>query len=89
MVCETRSSRRLLRSVAVTKRLRFLALDSQGKGRTRRLRVVTPRISEQNSAVCEDAKDSGIPPEYDWIRVIHVKHGDMAMKLLMEMARGC
>ena len=87
MVCETRSGRRLLRSVATIKRIQFKSLGSQGKAKTQRSRVVAQRIPEQNEAVCEDVKDLNIPPEYEWVRVIYMRYGPEAMGLLLEMTQ--
>ena len=87
MVCETRSGRRLLRSVATIKRIQFRSLGSQGKAKAQRSRVVAPRIPEQNGAVCEDVKNLNIPSEYEWVRAIYMKIGPEAMGLLLEMTQ--
>ena len=87
MSYETRSSSRLLRSAAAVRNIRFVELSGQRKTRTRRLRLVALQASVHSNTSYEAVENFAIAPEYEWIRVVYLKHGPKAMKLLMEMTQ--
>ena len=75
MVCGTRSSYRLLRSVAATKNVQLLSIGSQRRARKRKVRSLALQGPENGHTSDETIEELVIAPEYEWIRAVYLKHG--------------
>ena len=87
MVCGTRSSYRLLRSAAATKNVQLLSISSQRKTRKRKVRSLVLQGPEHSRTSDGAIEKLVIAPEYEWIRVVYLRHGPEAMRLLLDMTR--